>query len=85
MDTPNPEDLLKWLVQSMANQPDEVKIVSNITEHSAVFDIHVGDGDFGMVVGKKGAYADAFRRVFGAIYGRTGRRLSLQVIDPRRR
>jgi uncharacterized protein len=85
MDTPTPEDLLKWIVQSMANQPDKVEVVLSLTEHSAMFDIHVGDGDFGMIVGKKGIYADSMRRIFGAIYGKSGRRLNLQVIDPRRR
>ena len=75
---------LKMIVEMIVDSPGEVRLDSTITEHSAVFDIHVADADVGKVLGKKGSHAHALRTLFGAIYGKLGKRLHLQVVDPRR-
>jgi hypothetical protein len=78
------EILLRSLVKLLVDEPDGVKIDTTVTGHSAVFDIHVSDADVGKVLGKKGVHAHALRTIFGAIYGKLGKRLHLQVVDPRR-
>jgi hypothetical protein len=80
----NPEALLKQLVCQLTDRPEEVRIDTAITEHSAVFDIHVAATDVGKVLGRGGAHAQALRTLFNAIYGKYDKRLLLQVIDPRR-
>jgi len=79
-----PEVLLQELVQHLADIPGEVRIDAHVTEHTAAFDIHVAESDVGKVLGKKGRNAYALRDLFNAIYGKYGKRLHLQVIDPRR-
>ena len=80
-----PEELLEQAVRHMVDLPDEVRIESHVTDHTATFDINVADSDVGKVLGTSGAHAKALRVVFGAIYGKYGKRLHLQVVDPRRR
>ena len=80
----SPEQLLEQTVKQMADHPDKVSVESHVTSSTAVFDIRVDDSDVGKVLGKRGSHADALRIVFGAIYGKHGKRLLLQVIDPRR-
>ncbi len=78
------EPAIRSLIELLVDSPEKVRIDSTITEHSAVFDIHVSDEDVGKVLGKKGVHAHALRTLFGAIYGKLGKRLHLQVVDPRR-
>jgi predicted RNA-binding protein YlqC (UPF0109 family) len=78
------EELLETTVREMCDYPDQVDISAHVTAHSAVFDIRVADADVGKVLGRKGSHAKALRAIFGAIYGKYGKRLHLQVIDPRR-
>ena len=80
----DPKDLLKELVCHVVDRPEDVHIDAHVTEHSATFDIHVNDGDLGMAIGKRGELAESLRRIFRAIYGKLGKRVYLQVVDPRR-
>ena len=79
-----PREVLTEVVKGLANHPDQVRIEGHVSEHSATFDIYVADEDVGRVLGKKAANAKAMRTLFGAIYGKLGVRMHLQVIDPRR-
>lgn len=81
----NEEKIIGDIINSLVDHKDEVKIRSTITPHTAVFDIKVASKDVGKVLGKKGAYADALRTLFGAIYGRAGKKLHLQIyVDPKK-
>ena len=76
------KELLHKLILSLVDEKDKVDISCTITKHTAVYDIKVASKDVGKVLGKKGVYADALRTLFGAIYGRNGKKLHLQVLDP---
>lgn len=80
-----PEVLLEHLVKSLVDHPEQVRIDPPVGESMAVFEIHVADSDVGRVLGKRGCYADALRLLFTAIYGKQGKRLHLQVVEPRPR
>lgn len=80
----NEEKALLSILEMLVDSPEQVRLESTVTKHSAVFDIHVADADVGKVLGKKGVHAHALRTLFGAIYGKLGKRLHLQVVDPRR-
>jgi hypothetical protein len=77
-------ELLYRIVQGLVDRPDEVKINHIDGESLVVVEIRVADDDVRKALGKKGANAEALRQLFGAVYGREGKRLHLQVIDPRR-
>lgn len=78
------EKLIKQIILSLVDEKDKVKVSATVTAHTAVFDIKVANKDVGKVLGKKGVYADALRTIFGAIYGRAGKKLHLQVyVEPK--
>ena len=80
-----PTDLLNHVIRQMVDFPDSVDIIGHESAHTATYDVHLADADVGKVLGRRGSHADALRLVFGAIYGKHGKRLNLQVIDPTRR
>lgn len=80
-----PEILLEELVKNLVDHPEDVRIVPMVGESLVVFEIYVADSDVGRVLGKQGCYPEAMRLLFTAIYGKRGKRLQLQVVEPRRR
>tara|TARA_Y100001973_G_C5154524_1_gene309974 strand:+ start:747 stop:1016 length:270 start_codon:yes stop_codon:yes gene_type:complete len=78
------ERLVQEIISLLVDKQEDIHISSTITDHTAVFDIRVADSDVGKVLGRKGAHADALRTIFGAIYGKTGKKLHLQIVDPRK-
>ena len=80
-----PEQLLEAMVKELADHPEQVRIESHIGESTATFDIHVALSDVGKVLGRQGSHAMALRTLFNAVYGKRGKRLHLQVVDPQRR
>ena len=80
----NPDELIDQIVRHLADAPEDVRIDSHVTEHTATFDIYVAPDDVGKVLGRGGKHAWALRDLFNAIYGKHGKRMLLQVIDPRR-
>ena len=76
--------LIEDIILSLVEDKEEVKVKCTLTEYTAVYDIHVSKKDFPSVMGKKGIHAVSLRTLFKAIYGKMGKRLHLQIIDPRR-
>ena len=78
------KNLLEQMVRSLVDSPDAVVVDAHIGEASATYEIRVADADVGKVLGRRGVYADALRLLFGAAHSKRGKRLHLQVIEPRR-
>jgi len=76
--------LIEDVIMSLVDDVEDVKIHCTLTDHTAVYDIHVSKKDFPVVMGRKGSNVIALRTLFKSIYGKMGKRLHLQVIDPRR-
>lgn len=76
--------VLEDLIYLLVDDQEAVKVLCTLTEHTAVYDIHVSKKDFPVVMGKKGSHAVSLRSLFKAIYGKMGKRVHLQIIDPRR-
>jgi predicted RNA-binding protein YlqC (UPF0109 family) len=83
-DTMPPEVLLEMLIKQFCDHPEEVRIESNITTQIASFDVRVAKSDFPKVLGSGASHAYAMRTIFGAIFGRLGKKLNLLIVDPRR-
>lgn len=83
-EAPSPDELLVGILRSLVDDPDDVRIDTHLTHHTAMFEVHVAGKDMGKVLGRGGEYADALRLLFNAIYTKHRKRLVLSVVDPRR-
>jgi predicted RNA-binding protein YlqC (UPF0109 family) len=59
-------DVLAFLVKSVVSDPDAVRIESEEKNGTLSLEVHVGDGDMGRVIGKRGRVANAIRTVVSA-------------------
>ena len=79
------EDLMKefieYLIKHLVDKPEEVKINEIAGERTVVFELHVGDGDMGKVIGRHGQTAGSLRTLLAAAAAKQGKRFVLEILD----
>jgi hypothetical protein len=76
------QEFIEMVVKQLVDKPDEVNVNALEGEQQIIFELTVGDGDFGKVIGKKGRNISALRSLLFAINAKNGgKRARLDVID----
>jgi predicted RNA-binding protein YlqC (UPF0109 family) len=75
------KDLLRAIVISLVDRPDDVEIKEVIGEHAHVLELNVAKEDLGKVIGKGGAHASAMRTLLSAASGKEKKRYILEIIE----
>ena len=76
------EKLLEDIIKTIVDKPDEVKVEVNESENTIVYELNVGDGDLGKVIGKKGRNVNAIRTLLSASNAKEGgKRAILEIIE----
>lgn len=78
---PEAADLLRHVVASIVEHPDEVVIDASEDDDTVRFDVRVGDGDMGRVIGKRGRTAHAIRALVRAAAAREGTSVDVEFVD----
>ena len=76
------KDLLLDIVKSIVDKPDEVTIDVTESENTQIFELRVGEGDVGKVIGKQGKNVGAIRTLLSAATAKEGgKRAILEIIE----
>ena len=76
------QEFIETVVKQLVDKPDEVNVSAVEGEQQIIFELTVGDGDFGKVIGKRGRNISALRSLLFAINAKNGgKRARLDVID----
>ncbi len=76
------QKLLEDIVKALVDKPDEVKININESENTIVYELNVGEGDIGKVIGKKGKNVNSIRTILSASNAKEGgKRAILEIIE----
>ena len=76
------DKLLTDIVKSIVDLPDDVNVGVAESENTIVYELTVGDGDLGKVIGKKGKNNNAIRTLLSAANAKDGgKRAILEVIE----
>ena len=74
--------LLEEIVKSIVDKPDEVKVTLIEGDSTEIYELVVGEGDLGKVIGKKGKNVNALRTLLSAATAKEGgKRAILEVIE----
>ena len=75
-------EFIEQAIKLLVDKPDEVKIDVVETEQRLIYELTVGEGDYGKVIGKQGRNISALRTLVSAINAKEGgKRARLDVID----
>jgi predicted RNA-binding protein YlqC (UPF0109 family) len=76
------KEFIEMVVKQLVDKPDEVNVNAVEGEQQIIFELTVGEGDFGKVIGKRGRNISALRSLLFAINAKQGgKRARLDVID----
>ena len=76
------QEFIESTVKLLVDKPDEVDVQAIETDETILFELRVGDGDFGKVIGKRGRNISAIRTILFAINAKEGgKRAQLEVVD----
>ena len=75
-------EFIEVAVKLLVDKPDEVEVNIVETEQRIIYELTVGEGDYGKVIGKSGRNISAIRTLVFAINAKEGgKRARLDVID----
>jgi hypothetical protein len=76
------KELLTEMIKAIVDKPDEVDISLTESENTNIFELRLGDGDVGKVIGKKGKNVMALRTILTAATAKAGgKRSILEIIE----
>ena len=75
------EQFVDYVVKSLVNKPDAVKVDRRIDEKGVLLELTVDPEDLGRVIGKRGATAQSIRTLLRALGTKNDARYNLKIVD----
>ncbi len=79
--TPDKE-FLEFLVTSLVDHPDDVKVDRKVDEMGVLLSLRVNPMDMGQIVGRQGATAKAIRSLLRIVGIKNNARVNLKIEEP---
>jgi uncharacterized protein len=75
------QQFVEFIVKSLVNNPDGVRIDRRIDEKGVLLELTVDAEDLGRVIGKRGATAQSLRTLLRALGTKNEARYNLKIVD----
>jgi predicted RNA-binding protein YlqC (UPF0109 family) len=75
------KELVAYIAKGLVERIDEVEVKDVEEEGALVIELIVAEEDLGKVIGRQGRTAKAIRTVLSAAAAKTGRRVSLEILE----
>lgn len=76
------QEFLEFLVKSLVDHPDDVKVDRKVDEMGVLLSLKVNPLDMGQVVGRQGATAKAIRSLLRIVGIKNNARVNLKIEEP---
>ncbi len=73
--------LIEYIVKALVDNPEKVEVKEIAGDKSIIYELKVGEGDLGKVIGKEGRTVNAIRTVITAAAMKQGKRTILEIIE----
>jgi len=75
------KEFVEYIAKHLVDNPDAVKVTEVEGEKTTVYELRVGDGDLGKVIGRKGQTAKSIRTLLAATSAKRGKRSVLEILE----
>ena len=75
------KELIEYIAKSLVDNPDDVTVKEVEGEKTTVYELRVGPGDLGKVIGKHGRTARSIRTLLNAAATKSGKRAVLEILE----
>ncbi|MGO8760734.1 MAG: KH domain-containing protein [Desulfobaccales bacterium] len=75
------KELVKFIAQSLVDNPEQVEVTEIQGEQTSVIELRVAKEDLGKVIGKQGRTARAMRTILSAASTKIRKRAVLEILE----
>jgi len=75
------KDLVTYILKALVDNQEKVEVNEIAGEKSVIYELRVGEGDLGKVIGKEGRTARAVRTIISAAAMKLGKRTVLEILE----
>ena len=75
------KELLEYVIKSLVNNPDSVRIDEMEKDDEVTFEVHVAADDMGRIIGKGGRIAKAVRALMKAASFKENKKVNVDIVD----
>lgn len=75
------KEFIEFIVKHLVDKPDEVHVNEVDGERTVVYELRVGEGDMGKVIGRRGQTARSLRTLLAAASAKMGKRAVLEILE----
>lgn len=75
------KEIIKYIAQSLVDNPDQVEVNEVIGNQMSVMELRVAKEDLGKVIGKQGRTAQAIRIILSATGAKMRKRAVLEILE----
>lgn len=75
------QEFVKYIVNALVSQPDEVKVERTVDERGVLLTLYVAEEDLGRVIGRKGVTAQSLRVLLRALGSKNEAHYNLRIVD----
>ena len=73
-------ELIKYIAQSLVENPDQVEVIEKEGAESIIYELHVAPDDMGKVIGRQGRIAKAIRTVVKAATAKSEKPVFVEIV-----
>jgi len=75
------KELVEVIVKNLVDRPDEVVVTEVAGSSVVIYELQVGEGEIGKVIGKHGQTARAIRTILSATAAKLRKRAVLEIVE----
>ena len=75
------KQLVEYIAKALVDHPDKVEVREVVGEKTLIYEVRVGEGDLGKIIGKEGRTAKAIRSIIAAAAMKIGKRAQLEILE----
>jgi predicted RNA-binding protein YlqC (UPF0109 family) len=75
------KEFVEYIAKNLVDHPEAVEVTEINGEKTIVYELRVGDGDLGKVIGRKGQTAKSIRILLTAASAKRGKRAMLEILE----
>ena len=78
---PELHELVEYMAKALVDNPDMVNVKEIPGEKTVIYELKVGEGDLGKIIGREGKTAKAIRTIISAAAMKKGKRAVLEILE----
>ena len=75
------KEFIEFIIKHLVDKPDEVQVNEIVGKKTVVFELRVGKGDIGKVIGRHGQTARSLRILLSAAGAKQGKRSVFEILE----